>query len=436
MSGPIRQYLGPAKARLKQALAKITPPPSPLVNQNLPLEDNITNLKAFKQNLYYEKEAITQTVTAIDTKNTEWAAPMQRMSVDDRKVEEELYNKIAEAPDSFVAIWGIAETKIVYLTALEQEIKSAIQELKQQQQTTSMMAQLSTGETIQQVPTTMMDTTMTQMDPTTGMTSMMPATMQTMLPHVRLPKLQMSLYAGDPLQWDQFWDTYVSSVHVQPIQSVQKLTYLRSLLKGEALRAIEGLAVNNANYDAAIDILQKRFGSKDLIKNMLYSNLRKLRPVRTFNIPELRTLIDTMDKILHQLKALGENLDHPSLVGLILEKLPPPVIIHLEEQYKSTHHNDDDDDPPWSLDSLQAALAKLVSVHEKIDRMSHFSTPLDGTVYRHSYSSTSSYQTRAPRQFQPLFRPPFYSTQSFTVGTGVRRMSYTPRRSQSQHPPD
>ena len=38
------------------------------------------------------------------------------------------------------------------------------------------------------------------------------------------------------------------------IQKVDKFSYLKSLLEGPAARAIQGLTLSAANYDAAIDL--------------------------------------------------------------------------------------------------------------------------------------------------------------------------------------
>ncbi len=44
-----------------------------------------------------------------------------------------------------------------------------------------------------------------------------------------------------------------------------KFTYLKTYLAGGAAKAVAGLTLTDSNYDAAVDILQSRFGRKDLI---------------------------------------------------------------------------------------------------------------------------------------------------------------------------
>ena len=83
---------------------------------------------------------------------------------------------------------------------------------------------------------------------------------------VRLPKISLPRFSGDPLKWTTFWDSYQSAIHLNPdISKVDKFNYLRSLLDHTALDSIDGLTLSSANYQQAIDILSKRFGNKQLI---------------------------------------------------------------------------------------------------------------------------------------------------------------------------
>ena len=50
-------------------------------------------------------------------------------------------------------------------------------------------------------------------------------------------------------------------MHNNPeLSDVNKFTYLQPLLQKEAKDSIAGLALTSANYQAAIEILKKRFG--------------------------------------------------------------------------------------------------------------------------------------------------------------------------------
>ena len=84
-------------------------------------------------------------------------------------------------------------------------------------------------------------------------------TITTSLPN--LPKLELPRFRGQVTEWSSFWDSYNSAIHSNDnISKVNKFNYLHSLLDGCAARSIKGLTLTSANYDAAILILQERFG--------------------------------------------------------------------------------------------------------------------------------------------------------------------------------
>ena len=81
---------------------------------------------------------------------------------------------------------------------------------------------------------------------------------------MKLPKLQLPIFEGDILQWQEFWDIYNSAVHEQDIPNVTKFSYLKGSLRSSAATAICGISVtNNNNYPIAIHILQEKFGKKE-----------------------------------------------------------------------------------------------------------------------------------------------------------------------------
>ena len=93
---------------------------------------------------------------------------------------------------------------------------------------------------------------------TTNMTTT-PGNFMSSLP--KLPKLELPEFGGQITEWNSYWDLYDSAIHSNPsISKVNKFNYLQSLLEGNAAQAIKGLTLTGANYDAAVKILQERFG--------------------------------------------------------------------------------------------------------------------------------------------------------------------------------
>lgn len=84
----------------------------------------------------------------------------------------------------------------------------------------------------------------------------------------KLPKLNLPIFSGDRLEWQTFWDCYGTSIHGNnSLSDVEKFSYLRSLLCGEALRIVSGFSLTNTNYKQALDVLFERYGQNHKIIN-------------------------------------------------------------------------------------------------------------------------------------------------------------------------
>ena len=96
----------------------------------------------------------------------------------------------------------------------------------------------------------------------------------------RLPKLELKKFYGSVADWQSFWDAFRNAVHANSqLSEIDKLTYLRGLLGGEASTAIAGLSLAQGKYGAAIEILKKRLGDEQKIISAHMEMLLKLTPV-------------------------------------------------------------------------------------------------------------------------------------------------------------
>ena len=94
---------------------------------------------------------------------------------------------------------------------------------------------------------------------------------------VKLPKLQIEKFSGDPKQYRAFRDAFDLVVNENnDLTDVEKFTYLRSYLTGDALRLQSGLALTSGNYMVALELLERRFGTKQVIINSHMESLYKL----------------------------------------------------------------------------------------------------------------------------------------------------------------
>ena len=116
----------------------------------------------------------------------------------------------------------------------------------------------------------------------------------------RLPKLSLPSFSVDILSWQTFWDSFSAAVDSSPVLSgVQKFNYLRTLLQGEAARAVPGFPLSDANYSHSVEILKERFGQTQKIVNAHMQGLLNLPTPRNiwlisepFTIPLRVTSLD------------------------------------------------------------------------------------------------------------------------------------------------
>lgn len=81
----------------------------------------------------------------------------------------------------------------------------------------------------------------------------------------RLPKLEISPYEGDPLRWQEFWDIFRTAVDErEDLKPVEKLTYLKSYLKGETLQVVAGYRITAENYEVITETLKEKFGDPEV----------------------------------------------------------------------------------------------------------------------------------------------------------------------------
>lgn len=127
----------------------------------------------------------------------------------------------------------------------------------------------------------------------------------------RLPKITIPQFNGDRQQWESFKDLYRSLIHSDPtLKDVDKLYYLKTLVSGEALTAIQTIPITGDSYATAWSTLETRYGNKYLLVQSHLISLKRLRHLKEESLTELQKLIDELRRHREQLRALGRPVDH------------------------------------------------------------------------------------------------------------------------------
>ena len=144
--------------------------------------------------------------------------------------------------------------------------------------------------------------------------------------HLKLPKMVLKEYDGSFLKWSCFWDQFDVAVNQDDnLPDIQKFTYLKSFLTGEAERAIQGLSLTKENYKNAVQILKTRFGNKQSRISAHMKELRNLKTVNSINdILSMRSMFDTLEFNINNLKELEcDVMTYGSLlIGIIFDRIP------------------------------------------------------------------------------------------------------------------
>ena len=128
--------------------------------------------------------------------------------------------------------------------------------------------------------------------------------------NMKLPKEYKSFEDSFEIAVNQRWD----------IEEVEKFTYLKWFLTGEASRAVKGLAVTTENYEEALQTLDERYGNVQIIVKSHSEELDKLPVVHNNDdTAKLRDLYDNK-QIFHDFLFNTRNYS-PEIINIILPKV-------------------------------------------------------------------------------------------------------------------
>ena len=198
----------------------------------------------------------------------------------------------------------------------------------------------------------------------------------------RLPKITLARFKGEVTQFRSFWDSFESTVHTNTsLTKIDKFNYLVSLLEGTASRAIAGLPITEENYDAAVDIINKRFGKPQQLISAHMDELLKISTCSTDKPYQLRYLYDKLSVNIRGLEALGVKANQYGslLIPIVMAKLPPEIRVHVAR-------NTTED--VWDIESILNVIQNEIEareISEKIKAMTSNTEPKRPNYERPSF---------------------------------------------------
>eukprot|EP00794_Sanderia_malayensis_P007475 gene7475-8305_t len=151
---------------------------------------------------------------------------------------------------------------------------------------------------------------------------------------IRLPKIEMKSFNGDPKEWIQFWDVFERNIHLNTsLAKVSKMQYLKGLLKGAAANAISHLLITEDNYQPAVEALKQRYGQPALLRNSHLAALKEVEPVyNSKELTRLRRLHDEVDCHYKALTVMGVKSETYSMVIMpdLMKKIPRDIVVSVK----------------------------------------------------------------------------------------------------------
>lgn len=117
------------------------------------------------------------------------------------------------------------------------------------------------------------------------------------------------------------------------LSNIEWFHYLKSLVNGQASKAIDGIQAMEQLYENAITFLKDHFGHKKIVEQQYLSSSRTLKAVKSSSdVASLRNLLDTVDINIRGLKPLGcPELSYAAMLVEFLTKAIPGDLL-VEQQ--------------------------------------------------------------------------------------------------------
>jgi len=126
----------------------------------------------------------------------------------------------------------------------------------------------------------------------------------------RLPRLELPTFDGNLQQWISFRDLFTNAIHNKAnLSKSEKLTYLKSLVKGDAARLIVSLVVSDVNYDLAWQKLIERYQNERELVFGIFRRFNSQSSISSQSASSLRELIDVSLECVRSLEVFNITLD-------------------------------------------------------------------------------------------------------------------------------
>ena len=148
----------------------------------------------------------------------------------------------------------------------------------------------------------------------------------TMLPvmGLKLPKLVLDKFSGDPLEWPEWSGQFLSTVDEAVLDDNVKMKYLKTLVTGKARAAIEGMGYNGSMYRIAWETLSRDFGRPELVVNAQLRKIHSYPFIKPHDASEIIKFSHIVCSCVNVLTQFGfeSDINSESVLNSAVKKLP------------------------------------------------------------------------------------------------------------------
>nr|XP_015840141.1 PREDICTED: uncharacterized protein LOC107399015 [Tribolium castaneum] len=155
--------------------------------------------------------------------------------------------------------------------------------------------------------------------------------------NITLPQVKIPTFSRNYEKWAEFEDTFGKLVHENKMLSeVEKMQYLKIHISGEVARVIQHFHITSDNYEAAWEILDKKFNNRKLTVSKLVDKIFDLPQLYQESFVKIKELHDTTSKCLKAINNMGISIEWgPLLTGILIRKWEPET----RKQYEMSIKN-------------------------------------------------------------------------------------------------
>lgn len=177
---------------------------------------------------------------------------------------------------------------------------------------------------------------------------------------IKLPTINLPIFNGDCLNWQQFWDIFRGTIHEsRDINGAQKFSYLKGQLTGDALQLIEGFTLTDHNYQEAVTLLMETYGKPYKI---IHAHLNAIFDIKKSDCSSagLSKFRAVYENHLRSLKSLNVEVDKAGYVftAYLLRKLPDKIRDNINRCARSDC---------WTLENFRKAIDNEIELLQAIE---------------------------------------------------------------------